>query len=797
VTNAATSITGSGATLNGTVNANNSSTVVTFEYGLTASYGSTATAVQSPVSGTSSTAVNVAVTGLAGNTTYHFRAKGVNAGGTTYGSDLTFTTSAVPPVVTTTAATSVTTTGATLNGTVNANNASTTVIFEYGLTTGYGSTVTAVQSPVSGGTATAVNAAITGLTPNTLYHFRAVGTNSGGTTNGNDMTFTTSAAPPTVTTNAATGVFANTATLNGTVNANNAATTVSFEYGLTTSYGSSIAATPSSVSGTTATAVLANLTGLIMNTTYHFRCVGVNAGGTVYGGDMTFLTCPTVGPAGPVSGPASVCPASAGVVYTIPPVTNATGYVWSVPADAVITAGNNTTSITVTFGSASGNVSVYGTGTCYTGAPATLAVTVNPAPSPTIAGESELCANTDGVVYNTEAGFNSYNWSVSLGGIITAGQHSNQVTVNWGAAGTRFIWVNYANQYGCSAIQPTQMTVSLLNRPVPIISGENELCAGTNGVAYNTQPDYTGYNWTVSSGGTITAGQGTDAITVNWTGGGAQTVSVTFESAAGCQALVPTVYEVNVTPKPANAGPVTGTNPVCSGAEGVVYSVAPIADAVTYNWTVPTGAVIVSGANTSAITVNFANNAAPGIIKVYGSNDCGSGNASPNFNLVVNATPAAPVITQVLDTLISSAPAGNQWYLDGTEIAGATDQQYVMTENGTYTCVVTLNGCSSAVSNAITVLNVSVDEFGFGRTMEVYPNPSNGAFDVKARSAKAMVCTLEVYTSQGKLLLKQENLLIDGAITRHIDLKGSPEGTYLVVLHNRDNSVSRRVIITR
>ena len=95
------------------------------------------------------------------------------------------------PTATTVAATSITISGATLNGTVNANNASTTVTFEYGLTAGYGSGVTANQSPVTGTTDTPVSAAITGLNHGTIYHYRVDATNSVGTTNGTDLTFTT------------------------------------------------------------------------------------------------------------------------------------------------------------------------------------------------------------------------------------------------------------------------------------------------------------------------------------------------------------------------------------------------------------------------------------------------------------------------------------------------------------------------------------------------------------------------------------------------------------------------------
>ena len=100
VTNVATAIGPSGATLNGTVSSNDSETTVTFEYGLTSSYTSTGiAATQSPLASTAvSAAVSTALSGLVQSTTYHFRVKAVNSLGTTYGADQTFVTSG-PPVV--------------------------------------------------------------------------------------------------------------------------------------------------------------------------------------------------------------------------------------------------------------------------------------------------------------------------------------------------------------------------------------------------------------------------------------------------------------------------------------------------------------------------------------------------------------------------------------------------------------------------------------------------------------------------------------------------------------------------
>ncbi|MCX6248217.1 MAG: PKD domain-containing protein [Bacteroidetes bacterium] len=86
--------------------------------------------------------------------------------------------------------------------------------------------------------------------------------------------------------------------------------------------------------------------------------------------------------------------------------------------------------------------------------------------------------------------------------------------------------------------------------PVPTITGASSVCAGTTGITYTTETGMTGYTWSVSSGGTITAGSGTSQITVTWTLAGAQTVSVNYTNSGGCSAPTPTVYNVTVSPQP-------------------------------------------------------------------------------------------------------------------------------------------------------------------------------------------------------------------------------------------------------
>ncbi len=289
-TDAATAVGNTSALLNGTVNANGSEATVSFEFGTTAAYGRETPSIPALATGTSATTVSLPVTALTPNVTYHFRVKALNAAGATYGADMTFTTVAAPTVVTD-PATAVTTSGATLNGTVNANGSSSTITFEYGSDTSYGTTVTADQSPVAGSVDTAVGKAIAGLTADTVYHYRVVGQNVNGTTYGDDQTFKTTVGAPVATTTAAFPVLADGATLNGSVDANNGETTVTFEYGLDTSYGTTVTADQSPLyASATGAGVSIAITGLTNTTTYHYRVVAQNAFGTAIGDDMTFTT---------------------------------------------------------------------------------------------------------------------------------------------------------------------------------------------------------------------------------------------------------------------------------------------------------------------------------------------------------------------------------------------------------------------------------------------------------------------------------------------------------------------------
>ena len=95
---------------------------------------------------------------------------------------------------------------------------------------------------------------------------------------------------PTATTVAASNITTTAATLNALVSSNNAATTVTFELGATTSYGTSVNGTPNSINNDSPTSITAALSGLTANTTYNYRVKTVNSAGITYGSNMTFTT---------------------------------------------------------------------------------------------------------------------------------------------------------------------------------------------------------------------------------------------------------------------------------------------------------------------------------------------------------------------------------------------------------------------------------------------------------------------------------------------------------------------------
>jgi phosphodiesterase/alkaline phosphatase D-like protein len=238
VTEAATLVMATTATLNGELNpAISATTGYEFTYNTNGECTAGTTTTQGAEATGTKIKVSTPLTGLEARTPYTFCvvATHTEAGVTELaaGLPLTFETLASSPVVVSESSSGLTPFAATLEAQVNPENQATTSCrVEYGLTTKYETgNVTCEQPSISGAAEQLVSAKVTGLEPATLYHYRVVVKNATGETKGEDGKFTTlTLAAPIVASESFSGLTATDAKLEAKVNPNFQETSYHFEY---------------------------------------------------------------------------------------------------------------------------------------------------------------------------------------------------------------------------------------------------------------------------------------------------------------------------------------------------------------------------------------------------------------------------------------------------------------------------------------------------------------------------------------------------------------------------------------
>jgi hypothetical protein len=155
-----------------------------------------------------------------------------------------------------------------------------------------------------------------------------------------------------------------------------------------------------------------------------------------------------------------------------------------------------------------------------------------------------------------------------------------------------------------------------------------------------------------------------------------------------------------------------------------------------------------------------------------------------------------PVITMSHDTLFSSAFSGNQWYNPSGVIAGATNNFYVVTTNGVYWTIVTLNGCSSLNSNTIDVAT-GIDEIANNTSIDIYPVPNDGQFTVSMNTMSEKHFDISVYDALGTLVYAENDVVVNGKMDHHINIALVPVGIYYVAFRSDDGQITRKILISR
>jgi uncharacterized protein (TIGR02145 family) len=230
---------------------------------------------------------NTTLTGLDRAKMYYVTAFATNIKGTACGNVISFSTVPELPLVGTSSLSNITAYSAKVGGNITSNGGA--EITEKGVYWGI------APEPLTTGTKLAMGSGsgsfsevLENLSPGTIYYVKAYATNSIGTSYGDEKSDTTLGKVPDITTLAYTDLNTYGVTLNTRINANYLNTSVSFEYGTTSTYGSTFISDSIATGG--ADTVIAVLEDLLPNTTYHYRVAATNELGTVYSADSIFKT---------------------------------------------------------------------------------------------------------------------------------------------------------------------------------------------------------------------------------------------------------------------------------------------------------------------------------------------------------------------------------------------------------------------------------------------------------------------------------------------------------------------------
>ena len=290
----ATSITSSGATSGGNITADGGSSITArgVVWATTTSPTISLTTKTSDGTGTGSFTSNI--TGLYASSLYYVRSYATNAAGTSYGSEISFTTNigSTPTLSATSAISAITTTTASSGGNITAEGDS--PITARGVVWGTAtSPTTSLSTKTSNGTGIgSFTSNITGLSLGTTYYVRSYATNSSGTSYGTEISFTTSAGSLATmsATVSATSITTSAATSGGNITADGGSSISARGVVWATTTSPTISLSTKTSNGTGTGSFTSNITGLSAGTLYYIRSYATNAAGTNYGTEISFTT---------------------------------------------------------------------------------------------------------------------------------------------------------------------------------------------------------------------------------------------------------------------------------------------------------------------------------------------------------------------------------------------------------------------------------------------------------------------------------------------------------------------------
>jgi hypothetical protein len=312
-------------------------------------------------------------------------------------------------------------------------------------------------------------------------------------------------------------------------------------------------------------------------------------------------------------------------------------------------------------------------------------------------------------------------------------------------------------------------------------SGTTNFCPGSS-VSLTATTTATGVTFQWFKDGTLISGATSTVYSANTAGSYMAAVN-----ANGC--ISPTSTAITLTTSAAPAKPtITAGGPatICTGGS-VTLTANSATSGATFTW-LKNGSSI-PGATGATYSATSAGNYSVMAL----SSGCNS-SVSYGINVTVNTKPVTPTISQSGSVLTSSSGVGNQWYKNGTIIPGATASIYTATTSGSYTVIVTTNGCSSPASNTVTITATSVKEEITASGVLIYPNPNHGTFEVKLNGIQKNG-SIEIYNITGQLIATYPIVSNQNGSVTPVSLQHLAPGTYVLkVTSDKTVNVGRLII---
>ncbi len=492
-----------------------------------------------------------------------------------------------------------------------------------------------------------------------------------------------------------------------------------------------------------------------------------------------------------IVGQTNVCPGSETYTAT---AAGASTFNWSISGGGTFSSPQNANPVTVNWTTPGGpyTLSVTASNGCgNTGT--TIAVTVSsnpPTSTGPITGDSPVCVGTAQYTVPAVTGATGYTWSVSGGGFVSAGQNTNNATINWISGGNYTVSVTADNLCGSSTAAILNVEV-VANPPATpgAITGASPVCAGNHNYSIAAVPGATSYQWNIGFPLTLVSGQGTNNITVSFPAvSGTFPISVVAENACGSSAASTTNVTV-IEGAPAAPSIISGNDNPCPGIS--TYTTTPIANAVSYQWTLSGGGNIISGQGTISIEIDWTTDGGPYALSVVAENICGT---SLDTTLIIHVQPGVALVVGHIDGDTSLCPGETGSYTI-QPVQGATGYSWtassggnILTGQGTESITVAWNAPNSTQTVSVIPSSNCSSSQPQSLSINIRPDAPNAPLAITGQTTscggEATYTTgLVLHATDYQWTLSGGGTIVSGQGTEQIVIDwGNVPGTYTITL---------------